>query len=435
MNSEFNDMERMFADGLRNYEVTPPAHIWSNIQKRKRKGLFYYNWKVASALLLLCLTGGATYYFTHENNKADQIEISAKLSTGKSPEKFDISNSEKPIIAADNSEKVKISKEPTIITSISKTKGEKVKKQTSKVENDNSDIPVEEYSKYNTEDMIINIESKERIHLKYLIYPSLTRYVYSSKKLFTKEYKQKVKDKEDKKMTYKYSIELPLVGASYSFRKLSGAGDELRSESENAVLSLQTGIKLNYHFNPTWSVQTGLTLENRNEKLKYNRTEIQTILSETPRQVIVYHPVLPPRIITVIDSTYTDKNVEYKFNSINKYYTLNIPLVLGYNFTLGKLQYRFSAGPLFNIYSISRANNLARIGNEIVLVPYKESPKIKTSVYSAVAMQYPINNHYNLFTEISYYANLSNRLNSDAIIQQRNFGINLSGGIKFNLIK
>ena len=68
MSTEFNDMERMFAEGLQNYEVTPPAHVWANIKKGKRRGFFYYfannKLKVAALLLLLIMAGSAGYYFT-----------------------------------------------------------------------------------------------------------------------------------------------------------------------------------------------------------------------------------------------------------------------------------------------------------------------------------------------------------------------------------
>ena len=74
-------------------------------------------------------------------------------------------------------------------------------------------------------------------------------------------------------------------------------------------------------------------------------------------------------------------------------------------------------------------------GNDINLVKYQESAKIKTSIYSAIALQYPLNPNCIAITEISYYTNISNRLNNDAIVRQRNFGINLSVGARYNLTK
>jgi hypothetical protein len=81
MSSEFNDIERMFSEGLQNYEVTPPAHVWTNIQKAKRRGVFYYlannKLKVASILLLL-LGGSSVFYFNSQNELTSKGESVVK---------------------------------------------------------------------------------------------------------------------------------------------------------------------------------------------------------------------------------------------------------------------------------------------------------------------------------------------------------------------
>jgi hypothetical protein len=259
------------------------------------------------------------------------------------------------------------------------------------------------------------------------------RFVYTSKRL-GKKYITPKEENDEPKLVSKFSMEIG-GGASYAYRTLSGDGKMLRNESEKANVGLLTAVKINYHINTKWSVQSGLTIENRNEAINYNQTELKDKLTETSRQVTVFHPVLPPRTITVIDSSYSKEKVNYKFNTTNKYQTLNIPLVLGYNFTIGKLQYRISAGPVFNVYSMNTANNLVRINDNIELVPYKESAKIKSSAYTAFALQYPLNQNYAWITEISYYTNFSNRLNSDATLSQKNSGFNLFTGIKFNISK
>ena len=269
--------------------------------------------------------------------------------------------------------------------------------------------------------------------LRYLIYPSLMQYVYTTKRI-PKKYLTVKKDNDIEGFGYKYSFEI-VGGPSYAFRMVSGDGASLRNESENANLTLQTGVKVNYHINPRWSVQTGLIGENRNEKIKYNRTEIQDKLTETRHQVTIFHPVLPHRTITVIDSVYSKENATYKFNSTNKYTNLSIPVVVGYNFSLGKLQYRVSAGSLFTVFSKNTATNLVRNGNTIDMVTYKESPKIKTSVYSAIALNYPLNPNCIAIIELSYYTNITNRLGSDAVFRQRNYGINLSVGAQFKINK
>ncbi len=428
----------MFQEGLQNYEETPPAHVWSNIQKKKRKGLFFYRWRIASAILLLSMAIVSAYYFkTNKEETISSVKPSTtdrnKVSEGKS----DNSIIEKPFIYESSTENKNLNT-PTLYHKIevSKTKNNirsiniNYKKAVSSI---NNEALLDINSNYSNENSPIIINSKHEIKLHYLIYPSLVQYIYTTKRL-GKKYLTRIIEKEEVGLGYKFSIEI-IGGPSYAFRTISGQGSELRNESENANISLQTGVKVNYHLNPRWSVQSGLTLENRNEKIKFNHSEIYDKLTQTPHQVTVLHPVLPPRILTVIDSTYSKETVNYNFNTANHYTTFNIPIVLGYSFGLGKLQYRVSAGSLFNIAAKNVASVLMREGNNINLVQYKESAKIKTSIYSAIALQYPLNPNCIAITEFSYYTNISNRLNSDAIIRQRNYGFNLSVGAKFNISK
>jgi hypothetical protein len=440
MNSEFNDMERMFQEGLQNYEVTPPAHVWANIQKQKRRGLLFYRYRIAALLLVLSMVGASSYYFMSKTDTTSLVTTYNNDAVNPSE------NSANNMESFKNNEATETESEKSLTNSSASTNTasttENYKPATSKKSTGGNTKEIEKNSDNNEETSITEfdwsnlpygLKSKTAVKLRYLIYPSLTQYVYTTKRI-PKKYLTAKKDNDVEGLGYKYSFEI-VGGPSYAFRKVSGDEATLRNESENANLTLQTGVKVNYHINPRWSVQTGLIGENRNEKVKYNRTEIQDKLTETPHQVTIFHPVLPPRTITVIDSVYSKENITFKFNSTNKYTNLSIPVVIGYNFSLGKLQYRVSAGSLFTIFSKNTATNLVRNGNTIDMVTYKESPKIKTSVYSAVALNYPLNPSCIAITELSYYTNITNRLNSDAILRQRNYGINLSVGAQFKINK
>jgi len=447
MSSEFNDIERMFAEGLQNFEVTPPAHVWANIQKAKRKGILYYfannKLKTAAVLLLLLASSALLYYSGAEKISSNQqsiVQAPEILEPSISVEKLSpqIKSSEVSITAANKT--VQTNNKSKIAKKSSKSLLQKpLKKFFAKVkteETTSKNFEALNNESFDANDLFMNMNSKNRIHLKYLIYPALSQYVYSTKINVKKPYKPVIKDKnEDQNNMYsKFSLEI-LGGPSLAFRKLSGTNHDLRNESEKAAISTQTGIKFSYHLNPNWSLQSGFMVENRSEHVKYNRTEIHNKLVLTPHNVIIYHPVLPPRNVTITDSSYVDQNVDFKFNATNKYTSLNIPLLLGYNFTLGKFQYRISGGSLLNLYTFNAANNLVRKGNEIVLESYKEKSTIKTSYYGAFGMLFPISENCSFITELSYYHNTANRLKTESSIKQFNYGLNLSGGIKINITK
>lgn len=441
MSSEFKDIEHLFSDKLQNFEVTPPESVWNNIKQKKRKGILFYfnnNLKVAALLLLISTAIGGIVWF---NSPDDQ-----KIITSQNSKKVNGNvKAEQPITSPDNSNEnltntedltknntasVKSSNASTssTVTQVA-TKKSITKGKTSP----NRNLNKEENVAPATLDAI-EIATIRTIQLKYLIYPSLMQFVYSNKRIGKKPYASKPKEDPDPVLTSRYSMEI-LGGPSYATKRLSGDDYLLRKESEIATMSIQTGLKLNYHFNPKFNIQTGVIIENRNEKIKFTHTEIQQKLTQTPKQVTVYHPVLPPKTITIIDSTYTDEAIDVNFNLTNKYTTISLPLVFGYRFALGKAQYRFSAGTIVNVHSSNAASVLARSGNEIILTPYKENSKIKASVYSAIALQLPMSQTCNFITELSYYNNLSNRLKSESNLKQVNYGFNLSIGASFDLKK
>lgn len=457
MSLELNDLDRIFAEGLQNYEEVPSAHVWQNIQKGKRRGVFYYlsnnKLKVASLLLLLLTAGFGSYYLIQKNNA--QKQVSTSNNTRSAIDKPEIENHtqdankvhddlnfQQPIHPRmkndgeplknqkdkdnnfkDNPSKDNNSKNKPFFPNKKKHNKANLKSpETSRMVSENSDLEA------------LKIKSREEVRLRYLIYPSLTQFVYTSKKLFKKYDHPSSIEPVKEKLNYKFSIEL-VGGPSYAFRNLSGEGTALRNESEIAALSVQTGIKINYHFNPTWSFQSGIVIENRNEKINYEYLSSKTTLTQTPRQVTIFHPVLPPRTVTVIDSVYTEESVDNKFNTTNKYTSFSIPIMLGYNFAMGRLQYRVSVGSLVNIYSTNAASILENRNGDVVLTPYVESTKIKPSVYSAFGVQMPLNNKVNLIGELSYYHNMTNRLKDESAMKQKNYGVNLSAGLKFNLIR
>lgn len=450
MSSEYSNIEKMFSDKLKDMEVMPSEHVWENIKKNKRKGGFFFirNYSKYAAALLLLLGSFATIYYLNTNNIDDKntntLPIVANESSNDQSIKDTKSNKLNTNVVENSASTNDENSLSTDITVESKNsyaaknntprKNSSVSKKGNFNSSENNSIEPNSInsSSETNEFLSLNILSRSYLKLKYLIYPNLSPFVYSSKLLKKRYLNKNINPKYDDKTQSKFSIEI-LGGPSYASRRLSGAGSELRNESEKATMSLQTAIKVNYNFKPSWSLQTGVILENRNEKISFERSELQDKLLVTPKQVVVYHPVLPPKIITIQDSQFVQQKVDYNFNTTNKYVTISIPLVLGYNFGLGKFEYRISAGALMNLNSIGHASVLERSGDEIILVPYKESTSLKSSVYSAVALRAPLSPTCKALLELSYYNNLSNRLSSESLMKQFNYGFNLSAGISFDL--
>ena len=463
MSSEFNDIDQMFSEGLRDLEVTPPAHVWDNIKKGKRRGFLLYKnlLKISALLLLIAGASIAAYYFnetptavtsndvvtSNDNQVAETPSTELNNTNTNKNSDAEISND---VQNANNTASSSTTKNTAVVNqkhnSGSSTKHQTIKTNQTIADNsaadnhiisDNTTESQEQSTKVESQNFDYSVPeliSRKSVVLNYLIYPGLMQYVYSNKRLFKKYENKFIKDDEPVFTQPRYAIEI-LGGPSYASRKLYSGESDLRDASEKAVLSIQTGLRLSYNFNPKWSVQSGVLLENRNEKVKYSYSEEKTNLIQTPRQVTIYHPVLPPHNITVIDSSYQEETINHKYNYSNKYTSLNVPVLLGYTFGLGKLQYRLSAGTMVTVLTSNSANILQKQNTEIVIVPYRESTKLKTSALATFGVQIPLSSNCSFLGELSSYYNITNRLRSESLVKQRNFGYNLSAGIRVNLLK
>ena len=438
-----NDINKILEQGAKNIEVTPPEQVWQNIKKSKNSRyvffIRYYKWRIASLIALLALFTSGLYFVLNSKN------TNKSLSTGKT-ENTDINISNDFAMPENtNSEDLnnktneKENSDLIVDSKFNKHSSNKNTRKSSKKSTENL-ISLNEDTK--SEENIVNISKYDvfsfNIKLlqmfKYSIYPKFEEYKPVSQKPNKTFAKNREKENERKLGKGSYSLEFG-GGPSYIYRTLSGGNYLLRNESEKPMISFQTNIKFNYHINNAFSIQTGLIIETRNEKLNYNHTELVENLIETPRIVTVYHPILPPKNITIIDSMYSKQEVKYDFENINKYTSFNLPILFAYNFGNVKQQYRFAAGTLLNIYSSNNAKIIERKGNETVLATYKEPNKINPSIYSAIAYNKIINTQYSIVFEFSYYKNFLNRLSNENQTIQRNAGFNFTTALKYNIIR
>ena len=76
------DIDSKFREKLENYQVTPPQHIWNNVQgqlaaNRRRSRLAYLGWISAAAVILLAFMAG--WYFNENNNAQKNASISKEI--------------------------------------------------------------------------------------------------------------------------------------------------------------------------------------------------------------------------------------------------------------------------------------------------------------------------------------------------------------------
>ena len=84
MSTELNNFERIMAEKLSHYEEVPPAHIWTNIQKSKRKGLLFQHWKLAASVLLILISVTGTLWYLNQKDSVGGVTTHKNLNASQS---------------------------------------------------------------------------------------------------------------------------------------------------------------------------------------------------------------------------------------------------------------------------------------------------------------------------------------------------------------
>lgn len=126
----------------------------------------------------------------------------------------------------------------------------------------------------------------------------------------------------------------------------------------------------------------------------------------------------------------TLENKEY----INKYYSLRIPIIVGYKLQYQNIDFTLNAGLLNNILLLKKGNNIADEGSnkEIEIKTYPN--KIYTiSGLISINMNYNFNENLGIFIEPAFIKGLTNTYKSNYLMSKNNIDYSLKIGIRKKL--
>ena len=172
----------------------------------------------------------------------------------------------------------------------------------------------------------------------------------------------------------RWQLYLEGVGAGlWSFRSLEADNPALadytdsRASSEKQLPAFSAGVRLSAVSDKGWLVKGGVSFTQINEKFSYlNESEARTII----------HEIYDEQGNIIGTDTTIELGTRYKI-TYNRYRTLDVPLLLGYEFNWGKSSLYFNGGVLLN---------LAFRQKGAILDPVDESP---VSITSSDAGAYP----------------------------------------------
>jgi hypothetical protein len=218
-------------------------------------------------------------------------------------------------------------------------------------------------------------------------------------------------------------------GPDYAFRSLQDTGNstylQKRKESTKFKSGFSAGVRYTKVFNNSMSVRAGVNYSQINEKFSFNQGNIVqvTYIINSSGDTI---------------GSYTTTGSRYK-TTVNRYRSIDIPLVIGYEVGNGRLHANINAGPVVNIYSWQKGDVLDASGNPVSITtgkgssPYQFKTNAGIGFIGAVSVYYKLNDRLHIMAEPYFRYNLSQMNKESITLKQKYQTAGLRLGIRLDL--
>ena len=204
---------------------------------------------------------------------------------------------------------------------------------------------------------------------------------------------------------------------------------------EHSQIGFSGGIRLVKPLNDNFLIKTGIQYAQINQSYVYrSENEIKTTTVITQRTIIR----APGDTVLVADTSVLQqigfKNLTVK----NRFRSIDVPLLLGYQFGNGDLKFGVNAGVIFNLSSWYQGSV---IDTTLAVVPYSKSTNmlyksnIGLGLYAGFSITKQLSDDMDIFFEPYFRYNLSNVTSAQSRYNQKFSVGGLSIGLRFNLNK
>lgn len=457
------------------YEPEVPEYIWERIhQERRRRWVSYiFEWnKTASLVALLCIGIICTlvwYGWSSYNNKSQEkttTSISSVIIKSKDVTKNktevsteeSIEKSNEPRISSNHMngsfhESASIEKKPAYSKKVSDKKFEKsivamgdleeaITTNTNRAKKIKSSYAkkvriqaavTEELSTQKTQDVSLQQEMTE----KELTAPSES--LVSSVSM-AKGLSQKVTQKSPVNLTIPCPAS-PNPAWNRAYFEFYGGPDyvsrqyndtnanyaRMRKESTSFRYAYSVGFRYGRVFNNGLMLKTGLNYSLLTEKFDFIQGNIINIIYVTDATGDTI-------------SSYQTTSVRHKI-TYNKYRTVDVPLLLGYEKAKGRWNFSFNGGLVINLYSWNRGEVLDRELQPVTINsgetpnPYQLKTNIGMGLQAGAGVYYGVSPNAKIFAEPYIRYNLSSMTQSEIMLKQRFHTAGIRMGMRFDFNK
>ncbi len=228
-------------------------------------------------------------------------------------------------------------------------------------------------------------------------------------------------------------------GPVYALRPKTSSAEDVglyitaRDETEKFEYGFSAGIRLSYLINEEIALRTGAHYTQVGELFDYTdpgATDFQFITTYITNSA---GDTIGTQFDTVLVTGTLIKQIH------NRYHSLDVPILLGYELPLGRLQLSLSLGPVINISSWHRGQILDPTLNPVDITSSEPGsyPAYKTNfgigVYGGAAILYPLKDGLFLFGEPHFMHRFQPITRPEYSIQQKNTQVGLNIGLRLRL--
>ncbi len=204
-------------------------------------------------------------------------------------------------------------------------------------------------------------------------------------------------------------------GPDYAFMRFEDTANstylQKRKESTRFAAAFSAGIRYTKVFNNGMSFRTGINYSQVNEKFKFVQGNI-------------IHMVYVLDANGDTTGAYASTGTRYK-TTINKYRTLDVPLLIGYELGNGRIHANINAGAVINVYSWQKGDILDKNYQPVNITtgktasPYQFKTNIGIGFMGAVSFYYKLNDRLHLLAEPYFRYNFSPASKAELTLKQK----------------
>ena len=183
--------------------------------------------------------------------------------------------------------------------------------------------------------------------------------------------------------------------------------DQAPNNAETELIGWSAGMRVQRSIGQNWSLGSGIELERLRYRFDYDETALGSLYRPNTIDTIFINIWSGDSTFAYTDSV--DGTINRKIRHYNHHYTLNLPIILGYQFKMNPINLRLQAG--FNFSFLRQTKGKSTLGDQKIIALENEGyfrNNFGLGVLTEGQVEYPFSDQWTIVGNLAFRKNLSN---------------------------